>query len=287
MKILSFILGLLSLLIRSSCTSNDEPTPPVFMLPSSIDSNYASGEHQSFSYDEYGRIVDWALTYNHEAIYTARYSYPDDNTILVNAKEILGDNERSLEETIQLINGRALKSEGTFVSMYKGYMELQKTYQLEFEYDPSNHLTVVKHLEVVGIGDDIKDSEWEKPWTWENYLIWEDGNLKEFQDYGGSSDIMKTTKFEYLDGVADYPIIIPFVINSAHHLPLFMQEIFGLNSKNLVSIISEYDYAFKTNLQTQYTYEFDQSRVIGYVETHNFNTSHPVPISYKVYWTER
>lgn len=289
MKILSFIIGLLFLLIRSSCTSNDEPTtPPVFMLPSSIDSDSPDGEHQSFSYDEYGRVVDWALSYNYKTVFTAHYSYPDDNTILVSAKEILGDSERSLEETIRLINGRAIKSEGTFVSINKGYMEIQKTYQLEFEYDQSNHLTVVKHLEVMGIGDDIPDHEWEKPWTWENYLIWEDGNLKEFRNYRGSSDIMETTKFEYLDAVADYPVIIPLVINSAHHIPLFMQERFGLNSRNLVEIISEDDYFYYPqiiNSQTQYIYEIDQSRVISYVETRDFDTSYAVEIPYTIGWT--
>ena len=158
---------------------------------------------------------------------------------------------------------------------------------MEYEYDPSNHLTVVNHSEVVGIGNEIPANAWNKPWSWENYLIWEDGNLKEFQDYQGNKTVTWTTKYEYSIYEVDYPVVIPVVINNAHHLPLFMQGVFGLNSVNLVKSTSVFDSADKISLSRQYSYEFDQARIIEFAETTSYNIGSPISITYKVDWTER
>lgn len=274
----------------TSCSTNDEPEYPIFMQPSSITTNDVKGENQTFGYDDYGRIIDWSLKQNRPSdatIYTAQYSYPSDNTIHIEAEVSWLNQKRCYEETIQLVNNRASNSEGTFIYYEDDLVVLKKTYRLEFEYDPSNHLTIVKHSEVVGIGEDIKDGAWNKPWAWENYLIWEDGNLKEFQDYNGNSSVYQTTKYDYSIEAVDYPIVIPMVINNAHHLPLFMQGVFGLNSVNLVKSFSIIDYEGNTSLTRLYSYMFDQARIIEYTETTNHNTGFSNPITYKVNWIER
>lgn len=290
MKHLSLAFSFLILAILVSCSSNDEPDYPVFMQPSSIVTDDANGDNQSFTYDDYGRIVSWTFKSNSTTdatSYTAHYSYSNDNTIIISSEENINGHRRCFEETIQLTNGRASKSEGTFISYVDGNMQLSKTYRLEYIYDTSNHLTVVKHSEVVGIGDDIKDGAWDKSWSWENYLIWEDGNLKEFQDFQGNASVYETTKYNYSIYAVEYPIIAPMVINNAHHLPLYMQGVFGSNSVNLMESASVFDKAGNLSFSRQYSYEFEQARITEFTVTTTNNTAYSTSIPYTVNWTER
>ncbi len=280
--------------ILVSCSSNEEPDYPVFMQPSSIQSVDANAINQTFEYDEYGRIVSWSCTTNSPndpASYSAHYSYPDENTIIVSAEEILPLEQRIIEESIHLMNGRASTSEGTYkanIHAEAWTKQLLKTYRLAFEYLPSNHLNVVEHSEVLGIGDDIKDDEWHKPMKWENYLIWENGNLKEFQDYQGSSNSYQSTKYEYSGEAVSYPVVIPMVIKFAHHLPLCMQGVFGLNSDNLVTSASSFDKNGDLYLSRQYSYDLDDANISKYTEIYNFTGSvFSGKVTYNVNWTEK
>ncbi len=277
-------------IILASCASNEEPDYPVFMQPLSIQSMDANGDNQTFEYDDYGRIVSWKCISNNpnaSTSYSAHYSYPDENTIKVTAEELWLNQQRSFEETIRLKNGRASKSEGTFIFSLEGTPELQKTYRLEYDYLPSNHLNSVKHSEVVGIGGDIKNNAWDNAWKWENFLIWENGNLKEFQDYQGNSTVSQTNKYEYSIYAVAYPIVIPMVINNAHHFPLCMQGVFGLNSVNLVKSVSTFDNNANLTLSLQYSYEFEQARISEYTQTLFSNSVFSNPVTYTVTWTEQ
>jgi hypothetical protein len=115
-----------------------------------------------------------------------------------------------------------------------------------------------------------------------NYLIWENGNLIEFQDYQGSSSTYQSTKYEYSENRVSYPVIIPLVINNAHHLPLYMQGVFGSNSVNLVKSATSFDNNDNLYLTRQYSYEFEQDRISKYTETVNSN-----PVTYTVNWSEK
>ncbi len=293
MKQLSFLCSFFIFFILASC-SNEEPEYPVFMQPSSIQSVDANALNQSFEYDDYGRIISWNCTSNNlddPSSYSAHYSYPDENTIIVSAEEILPLEQRIIEESIHLMNGRAYTSEGTYkanIHTEAWTKQLLKTYRLAFEYLPSKHLNVGQHSEVLGIGDDIKDNEWNKPMKWENYLIWENGNLKEFQDYQGSSTSYQTTKYEHSVAAVSYPVVIPMVIKFAHHLPLFMQGVFGLNSNNLVTSASSFDKNGDLYLSRQYSYELEDAHISRYLEKYNFTgTVYSNPVTYTVNWTER
>lgn len=276
--------------IIASCSGNDDPPYPVFMQQAAIVTSDVNGANQSFEYDDYGRIVEWSLTSNNPSggsSYTAKFSYPDPNTIHIVSEEAWNDNKRCFDETIQMINGRAAKSEGTFMSYFLGNIEMTKTYRLEYEYDQSNHLAIVKHSEVIGIGNAIKSGAWDNPWSWENYLIWEEGNLKEFQDFQGHRSVYQTTRYNYSFDATDNTVIVPMVINSAHHLPLIMQGVFGLNSINLVDSSSVIDSMGNVILSRQFSYEIEQGRIIEYTETECRNEIISNPITYKVDWTEK
>lgn len=285
-----YFLSLSVFAILTSCSNSDGPRYRVFMQPSSIASTDVNGSTQTFEYDEYGRIVTWTQTSNSPNVFTysANYEYPDKNTIKVISEEDFADGtKRYFSETIQLMNNRASNAEGTFISEVNGDTDMRKTYRLAFEYDNSNHLTVVRHSEVVGIGGDIRDDAWDKAWTWENYLIWEDGNLKEFQDYQGHSSLYQTTKYDYSTYAVEYPIVIPSVVNNAHHAPLFMQGVFGLNSINCIKTATILDKDGSVNLSRQYTYGFEDGRIIDYTETDSYNTAFSNSISYTVNWADR
>lgn len=177
--------------------------------------------------------------------------------------------------------------EGTFVYDWKnGASPFRKTYRLEFEYDNfTHHLTEVKHSEVVGIGENVTDASWEKAWTWSNYLYWGDGNLKEFHDYYGQSTVQHAIKYDHSSTVVSYPVIIPPVINSYHHLPLFMQGIFGLNSNNLVSSASFIDADGNITCSCDFSYEFGNGYIKSYTETFCNGEAISSPIIHLVTWT--
>lgn len=288
MKQLSFLSSIFIFFILSSC-SNEGPDYPVFMQPSSIQSADANAENQTFEYDDYGRVISWSRISNNPndpISYSAHYSYPDENTIKVTAEEVWLNQQRFFEESIQLKNGRASKAEGTFIFSEDGNQILQKTYRLVLNYLPTNHLNTVEHLEVVGIGDDIKDDAWDNAWRWMNYLIWEDGDLKEFQDYQGNT-YYQSTKYEYYEDKVSYPIITPVVINNAHHMPLFLQGVFGSNSVNLIKSASSFDRNNNLYLSRQYSYEFEEARISKYTETLFTSSVYSNPVTYTVNWTER
>ncbi len=289
MKQLSVLSSVFIFFILASC-SNEEPDNPVFMQPSSIQSGNTDANNQIFGYDDYGRIVSWNCISNNPDgpnTYSAHYSYPDENTIKISAEEAWPNLQRFFEETIYLKNGRAANSEGTLISKENGIQQFGKTYRLVYDYLPTNHLNTVEHIEVFGVGDEIKDSAWDDAWRWMNYLIWDNGNLKEYQDHQNSSIHYQSTKYEYSDEAVSYPVIIPMVINNAHHLPLYMQGVFGLNSKNLVQSASSFDIDGNLYLTRQYSYEFEQARISKYTETDYTGSVYSNPVTYTVNWTEK
>ncbi|MDE6300717.1 MAG: hypothetical protein K2M19_03270 [Muribaculaceae bacterium] len=299
MKKLSILHFIFILFILASCSSNEEPDYPVSMQPSSIQSMDDNADNQTFHYDDYGRIISWNCTSNSPnstTSYSAHYSYPDENTIQVTSEEFRSIPQTSFEETIQLKetitlkNARASNSEGTFSAIIRRddrTTQSQKTYRLTFDYLPSNHLNTVEHLEVFGIADDIEDNAWDNAWRWMNYLSWENGNLKEYQDYQGNTTSYLSTKYEYSEDKVSYPIIIPMVIKFSHHLPLYMKGVFGSNSVNLVKSALSFDNNADLYLSRQYTYEFENARISRYTETRFTNSVISNPVTYTVNWTEK
>ena len=280
-----FYISLLAVLIVS-CSEEDEPDYPTFMQPSSISTKSTDCRNQTFEYDQYGRITQWTNKVSEHGSVIAKYSYPAKNIIKVESEEISYNTIRLYTEMIELINNRASESEGTFIIKEdNGHETAHKSYRLKFEYDTANHLTIVKHSEIMGIGDEISSDAWNNSWDWENYLIWEDGNLKEYEDFNGSKYVYITNRFEYTSQTASYPIIYPNVINSSHHTPLLMQGIFGRNSYNLLQSSSLYDKDDNLYLSTHYNYEIHDGIITNYSEKRLRNSVFTSPIYYTVNWT--
>lgn len=301
MKPLSIFCYLFIFVTLASCSSNEEPEYPVLVQPASIQSADVDADNQTFEYDDCGRVVSWNCVSNNPtdaASYSAHYSYPDENTIKVTAEEFISNQQQSfertiqIEETIQLKNGRASSSEGTFIVTFyydTKKSQVRKTYRLVFDYLPTNHLNTIEHSEVFGIGDELKDNAWDNVWKWVNHLIWENGNLKEYQDYDGSATSYQSTKYEYTEDKVSCPVITPIVIitNRPHHMPLSMQGVFGKNSVNAVKSASSFDNNGNLTLSRKYSYEFENARISKYTETLFTNSAVYNPVTYTVTWTEK
>lgn len=280
-----YLIFLLIISALIGCSDNDEPLPSVFMQPSAITTTDANGQNQTFVYDDYGRIIKWIVRTGDDNEIIARYSYPTDNTILVDSEET-SSGTHVYNEIIYLEKGRALNSEGTFIDNLTG---LRKSYQLEYSYDFANHLTSVKHSEVVGIGADISEQAWDNAWRWENYLIWHNNNLVEFQDMRGKSYVYSTTKFKYMSAISDYPLIIypAYIINSSHHLPLIIKGIFGATSRNMLCEATQYDSNSQITMMHTYDYIMENNLVTGYYDTRSAGTAFSSSIFYNVSWTAK
>ena len=286
MRHAKILLSACALWLLTGCSENDAPDYPVYMQPSSVTSGDEGGGTQTFEYDDYGRIARWTEFFDDDERISARYSYPDANTIVAES-EVIGGDIRIYKETIVLDNGRATKSEGTFICKQKGnggfHTVARKTYRLAFGYDLAGHLTSVRHSEAMGIGDDMPVNAWDKAWEWENYLVWDNGNLVEFQDKQGRPEVTSTTKYKYVASATDYPLIMPAsIINCFHHIPLLMKGVFGANSTGLLSESTEYDRDGNVTISNTYDYRIEDGRIVGYTHTPSYASA----ASYSVAWTD-
>lgn len=288
MKFLNYVMAVVSIGVCAGC-DDKEDVAEVFMQPASITTEYSHGTNQRFSYDDYGRITEWRSETGPSRI-VADYSYPQDGVIYVESSDENSPFKRIYTEKIYLENGRAVYSEGTFISITNSFYDIQKTYRLFYNYDAANHLVSVKHAEVMGIGDEIKDDAWDNAWEWENYYIWEDGNLTEYQDYEGNSYVRNDTEYAYYGDRLEYPVISPIDINCFHHKPLAMQGVFGSNPVNmLASVTTSYKDKWgnvNSSKTYKYTYQYDGNMISGYCFTKFYGYNADVPILYNIEWTE-
>lgn len=250
------------LLIITSCSNQDEPKPTAFTQVSEI-SNGSTTSH-NITYDEYGRVSKYTAVFSDESV-NATYSYPADDIITIHTVcEQNGVNHilREYEDKIYLENGRASYCDGVF-SMTGHDDMFQKKYRHEFIYTSDNHLNVIKWTEWNREGNDWA---YDKPLTWENYYIWENGNLVEVEDYNGNSTPTYTYNYSFSD-IEGVQNIIAARLGRYQYYPLQLKEIFGAQSRNLISIEK-----FKSNVlsyEIKYEYNIAASTIIRYLETRN------------------
>lgn len=276
-----FLFVLAGVLPLLSCSDSDEPKPSATVRLESITSDDYSGDDQYFVYDENGRITQWSYK-DSDNEFTAAYSYPSESEIEVLSVFSSQYTTRTFTESIRLENGRAVASDGTWeVVTSDGLGDINKTYRLEYGYDDSSHLVSIFHSEVVGIGDNISESAWNKPWEWTDYLIWEDGNLKSFQEAYGAQYTKYVTEYSYSQEKAERPVIYPLVIFD-YHIPLQMQGVFGRNPKDLIETSVKSDRDGNEVVKESYDYTIEENRIVEYWCTRSYGT--PAPIQYFVNW---
>ena len=274
-KYLFFILPF----IFVSC-SNDEPEPETFMQIASI-SNEDGSVCKQFSYDSYGRIVTYRSIFPAETV-TVEYEYVSDNLIKITTKYVNFDRNgiydliRTYQDNLYLENGRAAYYEGIFCRTEQDKTTIEKKYRHEFSYTSSNLLNVVKWTEWYKEGDGWAE---DKPWTWENYYYWENGNLVKIEDINGNSYPSVTYTINYTD-IAGVQNIVPIPMDRYQYIPLQFKGIFGAKSVSLISAIHRDD-SLNGITSTSYRYEFAGSRITQYQKSRD----NEMEETFSVLWT--
>ncbi len=187
----------------------------------------------------------------------------------------ISDIVREYDDEIHLENGRASYCDGVFSSNEFG-TPFQKKYRHEFTYTSGNHLNVVKWTEWNRQGDG-----WalDRPWTWENYYIWENGNLTEIEDFSGKTTPFYRYKYSYstTSGIQNITVIH---YGRHQYYPLQLGGILGAQPENLISGV-QIEQADVLPVQTRYEYNIIDGRVTVYTETRNNNSD-----TFTVTWTE-
>lgn len=272
-----FIYIILTLLFFSSCSNNDDPSPDVFSQLAEI-SNGGTNT-QSITYDSYGRVTKYVVTYDDDEV-IATYSYPSDDLIKIHTEEtITGDKNnsttRSYDDEVYLEKGRAVYCEGIF-STNQFETPFQKKYRHDFVYTTSNHLNIVKCTEW-----NKNEDGWiyEKPWSWENYYIWEDNNLVSIEDYAGHNQPTYIYNYSYYS-IAGVQNVVPLHFGRYQYYPLQLKGYFGSTPENLIEAVESIVPNMPT-INQHYEYEIEKNKITGYSETRNGASEH-----YSVGWTE-
>lgn len=266
-----------TLLIFSSCSNNDEPAPDVFSQVAEITNG--DNDIQTIAYDSYGRVAKYAINGNEEEV-IATYSYPSDDIIKIHTEHITTWSKnasitRSYDDEVYLENGRAAYCVGIFSTDEFGTI-VQKKYRHDFSYTRGNHLNVVKCTQWSKNGNGWN---YEKPWSWENYYIWEGNNLVSIEDCAGHDKPTYIYNYSY-SSVSGILNLIPLHFGRYQYYPLQLKGYFGSASENLINGL-EYVAPNMPVRKVQYEYVIKKNRITGYSETRNGKSEH-----FSVNWTE-
>lgn len=268
--------------ILSAC-SNDDPEPDVFMQIESI-ANEDGYEQQLISYDSYGRVISYERIYPTESI-RAEYEYVSDDLIKITTKDIVFDRNgaydivRTYQDDLHLENGRAVSCDGIFSQTEPDTAPYEKKYRHEFNYIAGNLLNTVKWTEWNKAGDDWAE---DKPWTWENFYYWSEGNLVKVEDYFGHSYPCITYTLKYTD-IIGIQNVVPIPMGRHQYFPLQLKGVFGSQPVSLISEIHLTD-TFNGNTSSYFQYDIADERVIGFRESHNYGISETFSVHWESKW---
>lgn len=275
----NFIFILLIPLLLSSCSNNDEPVPDVYSQVAEISNGESS---QNIYYDDYGRVTEYVVTFRDETI-KSTYTYISDDLIKIHTEYIIhgflngADAVTEYDDEFYLENGRAKYCEGIYSSnrFIDGTL-LQKKYKHEFIYTSGNHLNVIKNTEWNKKGDSWA---YDKPWSWENYYIWENNNLISVEDCNGKQTPQYIYNYSY-SSISGVQNILAVHYGRFQYFPLQLKGYFGSQPQNLIIGIENIRPDNPTT-KTSYEYNILDNKITDYTETRGGNTT-----NYSVRWVE-
>lgn len=273
------LIGFLSL-IFVSC-SKDEPVPDVFMQIASITDKDGSVGRQ-ISYDSYGRVIGYKCSYPNESV-VAEYEYVSDDLVKISTEDIIFDEKgaydivRTYHDELHLENGRAVSCDGIFSRREQDETPFEKKYRHEFNYTSDNLLNTVKWTEWNKVGEEWAE---DKPWSWENFYYWDNGNLVKIEDFFGHTYPCITYTFGYAD-FAGIQNVVAIPMGLYQYVPLQFKGVFGPQPAGLISEIHRTD-TFNGNFSTSYVYEIAEGRITTYQESRSNGLSE----TFSVQWTK-
>lgn len=274
-----FIIILLIPLLLSSCSNNDEPMPDVYSQVAEISNGESS---QYISYDDYGRVTKYVITFPDETV-KSNYTYISNDLIKIHTEHILHgflngeDAITEYEDELHLEDGRAKYCDGIYsTNKLGGGTVFQKKYKHEFIYTSDNHLNVIKNTEWNKNGDSWA---YDRPWSWENYYIWENNNLISVEDCNGKQTPQYIYNYSY-SSISGVQNILAVHFGRFQYFPLQLKGYFGSQPKNLIiGMEATCPNAPTTNIS--YEYNIKDNKITDYIETQGGNST-----SYSVRWVE-
>lgn len=152
-------------------------------------------------------------------------------------------------------NGLAEYTEGTLIFYRDSEPEWKKKFRTDFVYNDLNQLTSIRFSEWRQDGDGWE----EKPWTWENSLAWEAGNIAGYTDYQGNSKPLEEYQYTYYEGITVMVNPVVFPIIRPEYTPLQLAGYLGRQSREQVKEVTITDTSGKTKIE-KYSYDFSISQ---------------------------
>lgn len=269
-----------------ACSDDDtpkvDPDAPAAIMVSSIK---ADDDIQDFAYSG-GRISKWSRDIE-DITYNATFSYPTDNTVAIYCVSVedvfLGKKcETVYDETLTLdAEGKAQNVSGIWKQTYDNAV-IKKKYAFEFIYSTDQRLERIKWTEWQRKGDGWAEDH---PWTFENELVWKDGNLVKYVDYLGKSKPYLTIEYDYMPlSLKGKDIVVaPMMMVRPYYYPLQLAGMFGRISKDILSK-QTYNYEDGTQFTYKYSYDISQGSVDSTIEAYYLARDNHPETKYAVSW---
>lgn len=272
-------------LFMTACR-NEEPSHEVFMQIESIISNTGSDNSQ-FTYDSNGRVTSYMRVCNNES-FIITYEYVSEDLIKITTHDVIKEASmnqdgnyidviRTVKDELHLENGRAVSCDGLFSWIEGEKNTVEKKYRQEFGYTRDNLLNWIKWTQWNKSGDNWDE---DRPWSWENYYYWENGNLVKIEDYSGHAYPYITYSFKYGDA-SGIQNVVPIPMEGLQYYPLQLKGFFGSMPIRLITEIDQSDTSTGNHITT-YQYNLTERRITNYLESNERGESN----QYSVQWTK-
>ena len=262
------ILFAVSLPLMLAACSSDEPKPapePEVLMQVESLTNVSATDCQQFSYDSNGRVTSYKKFFTGGSAVIV-LEYISDNLVQITTRQewYRSTGERSMlriyKDELHVENGLAISCDGTFFLQEEDRAPFEKKYRHEFFYTADNHLENIKWTEWNKVGDKWAE---DKPWSWDIFYYWENGNLVKVEDYLGHSYPYATYTLNY-NNVSGVKNIVPVPMGIAASYPLQLTGFFGKMPVNLINeIIKDQQY---DNYSIGFQYEITDNRIAQYSE---------------------
>ncbi|MDE7420351.1 MAG: hypothetical protein K2N35_09080 [Muribaculaceae bacterium] len=273
-------------LFMTGC-SKEEPSHEVFMQIKSIICDTGTDNSQ-FTYDSYGRVISYERACKNES-FIITYEYVSEDLIKITTHNVIKDYTmsqdgyyedaiRTIIDELHLEKGRAVSCDGLFSEAGGDMYSFEKKYCLEFGYTLDNLLNWIKHTEWNKSGDNWEE---DRPWSWENYYYWEDGNLVKIEDYSRHSYPYITYSLKYGD-TSKVQNVVPIPMGGLQYYPLQLKGFFGPMPISLITEIDQSDTSIGKHIITTYQYNLTEKRIANYIESYEGRDSN----IFSVQWTK-
>lgn len=281
MKRLFLSLPMLLIMVLTSCSEKEDPTPEA-AAPERLAAISGDNQTVEFFYDNFGNVTRW--THNCDGDRTqANYNYSISGAIILRTLRTYKSDPvyKTLHDETMYLNGDGLAeyTEGTYILYHDMKPETKKRFHTDFIYNDLGQLITIRFSEWRQDGDGWEDT----PWTWENSLEWEAGNIVRYTDYLGNSKPFNEYQYTYYGGitVTVNPVVFPII--RPEYTPLQLAGYLGRQSREQVKEVTITEMSGNTQIE-KYSYDFSSSLIDTRIESFTKTVNDGVENAFSVLW---